>query len=143
MLHAGQAGFQGVIVPLGHGIEFVIVTAGATRRHSQESAAGRADHVVQFVGSLSSRQHRIWTLDLVPGPGDQETRRGVLTEDVPGQLFPDELIVRFIFIEAPDDIIAIGPGIRPRVVHLEPVGFGEPDHVQPVPGPALAVARRS
>lgn len=62
-------------------------------------------------------------------------------EDVAGELFFDESGVGLVVVEGLDEVVAIGPGIGARFVFVVAVGFGEVDGVDPVLGPALAVAR--
>ena len=49
---------------------------------------------------------------------------------------------RRVAVERADDVIAIGPGAGPWQVGLVPLALAEPDDVQPVPSPALAVLGR-
>ena len=58
-------------------------------------------------------------------------------------LFLNELVVRFVFIEGADDVIAISPGIVAIAIVLKASGIGVANHIQPVPAPSLAVVRRS
>src|SRR5436190_70948 len=73
-------------------------------------------------------------LDLVVGPGDEVAGRRVLAAGVAGQLVADELVVRSVVVEGPDDVIAVRPGVGPGGVGLEAGRLGEADHVEPVPG---------
>jgi hypothetical protein len=54
-----------------------------------------------------------------------------------------ELIVRHILIESSNDIIAISPGIEFVIVILMAISLGVTDQIKPVPGPSLAILRRS
>jgi len=58
------------------------------------------------------------------------------------QLLANEPIVGLVFIERANHVIAITPCVRPRLIHFEPVRFREPHHVEPMPGPTFAEARR-
>src|SRR5947209_442317 len=62
-----------------------------------------------------------------------------LGQQVAGDVFEHELIVRNIRIESADDIIAVP--MREGIIDVELVsrGFGVTHEVEPVPGPALAV----
>ena len=44
-------------------------------------------------------------------------------------------------LNAADDVVAVAPGVRPRLVELVAVGVGVAGQVEPVPAPALAVMR--
>ena len=61
---------------------------------------------------------------------------------VAGQLLEDELGKRRVAVERANDVIAIRPGGRPGQVGLVPLALAEPDDVEPVPSPALAVLGR-
>ena len=61
-----------------------------------------------------------------------------LRQQVAGDVFADELIVRHVVIEGADQIIAITPGVMDLVVPFVAVRLGEADDVHPVPGPAFA-----
>ncbi len=73
----------------------------------------------------------------------QEPGRRVGAHLVAGQLFEHELRIGHVGVECRDHPIAIRPGVGPRAVCFIAVRFAEPHHVEPVSGPALAVARRS
>ena len=67
---------------------------------------------------------------------------GIVRRDfVAGELLLDELRVRLVAVERPDDVVAVAPGVRPIGVLLVAVGFGVAHQVEPVAGPALAVVR--
>ena len=59
----------------------------------------------------------------------------------PASLLLEEAVVRLVVVEALDDVVAVSPGVRLGGVELVAVGLGVADQVQPVPAPALAVAR--
>ena len=62
-------------------------------------------------------------------------------QQIPGELFPRELIVALVLIERPDDIIAVRPNVA-RVVRVVTDRVGEPRHVQPTDSHAFAIVRR-
>ena len=61
---------------------------------------------------------------------------------VAGELLADEAVVGLVVVERADDVVAVAPGVGLGVVALVAVGLGEPDEVEPVPAPLLAVAGR-
>ncbi len=142
MLHSFEDRFDRVIIRLRDGIELVVVAARAANGQPEECAARGAHDVVQFVGALIRRQHRVRTFHLVPRAADEKPSRFIHAERIPGELFHDESVVGLVLVERANDVIAIRPGIRARLVHFEPVDFGEPHHIEPMPRPAFAVARR-
>ena len=73
------------------------------------------------------------------------TRNPVASPDahrVAGDLFADELVVRFVFVERTDHIVAIDPGVLAIQIRFRAVRFGPANHVQPVLCPAFAEVRR-
>src|SRR5689334_13606655 len=114
----------------------------ASHGKAEEGAACGADHIVQFVGALVCGQDRVWAFDLVPWATDDEPCGGVFSKDIASQLLTNELIVRFVFVERTDHVVAIAPGGRARLVHFETMCFSEAHHVEPVPSPAFTELRR-
>ena len=84
---------------------------------------------------------------LVPRACGQEAHRhdGLRVggeEDVPGDLFLGKSGKRFVRIEGVDDVIPVGPGIRPDPVLVVSMGLRVVNRVQPVSGPAFTVSGR-
>ena len=84
---------------------------------------------------------------LVQRPGGDETqcatrRRIVGEQHVAGDLLLHEPRVGLVGVERADHVVAVRPGVEPRPILIVAVRLGEVGHVQPVPRPALAVARR-
>ena len=63
-------------------------------------------------------------------------------QDVAGDLLPDELVVGQVAVERLDHPVAVAPGVVADVVPLEALALAEPDDIQPVARPALAVMGR-
>ena len=63
-------------------------------------------------------------------------------QQVAGEMFADELIVRDILVEGADQIIAIEPRAFDFVIPVVAEGLGEPHHVHPVARPVLSEMRR-
>ena len=63
-------------------------------------------------------------------------------QHVAGQLFLDELPIRPVLVEGADQVIAIGPGVGPRLVLVVAVRLAVVHDVHPVPRPPLAIMRR-
>ena len=63
-------------------------------------------------------------------------------QQIAGDLFADELVVRLVAVEGVDDIVAIAPGVRIGQVARRAGRFAVAGHVEPVPAPAFAEARR-
>ena len=119
---------------------------------TQKRGSGRGDHVIEIVGALLEHPLDRLVADDVVRAADQEPGRRLrqpvgravrlISQGITGQLLADELRERRVAIERADHVIAIRPGGRPRQVGLVPLALAEPNDVQPVPPPALAVLRR-
>src|SRR5262249_17886352 len=77
----------------------------------------------------------------VNGAADQKASRHFDAELVAGNLLLNEPIVWLVFVECVNDIVAVGPGVRPGLIRFESVALGKPDNVEPVTRPALAEVR--
>ena len=107
----------------------------------KESTGCRADHVMHFVGTLLSVQARVGAFDTIPGTADDEAGRLVRSRCIARQLLRDKVAIRLVFVEGPDYVVSIGPGIRPGLIGFEPIAFGESNHVEPMSRPSLAKMR--
>src|SRR2546426_12596164 len=58
-----------------------------------------------------------------------------------GELLYDELVVRHVGLERVDPPVAIPPGVADGTIALESAGLAVSHQVEPVPRPALAIAR--
>ena len=112
------------------------------------------------VATMSSRSRlRVIFLSSVPsrsstwptkshGPAAQKTqerrcRRACRERTRRRQFAPQRIENRDVSsLKASDDVIAIGPGVRPYLVLVVAVGVAVVDDIEPMAGPALAVARR-
>ena len=75
-------------------------------------------------------------------PGGSDAVASGLWKDIAGNLLTNELIVGQVGVEAVDDVIAVPPRVRSKLVVFEPVAFGVTDHVEPMASPAFAVVWR-
>ena len=139
-----------VVVTDGYGVELVIVAAGTIDGESQEGLPNDADQIIHFLfpsdGPLRGIGLRI--ARLIPRPRNQHARsddalRGHRFQDIARHLLPHEAVVGKVSVETADDVVAKRPRVIPRTVVFEALAFGVADHVQPMPGPAFSVARRS
>ena len=140
MLDTGKDGLEPVVVGLRNRIKLVVVAAGTADGEAQKRRAGRAHHVVELVGPLVGRQHRVGGLHLVPGAADDESGGDVGATTVAGKLGADEGVIGEVALKALDHPVAVAPGVGAHLVHLEAVALGEADGVEPMPCPALAEA---
>ena len=150
---SGKHGLQGVVVNLSYRIEFVVVTAGTVDGQPGEGRHGRRDDIVaiEVAGDLAiegiPRCDGRAQSALVPRAGGEETGgddrlRIVGEKNVAGDLLTDEAGIRLVGVEGADQVIAIGPGVGPEAVLIMAVRVGIVGDVEPMAGPAFAVARR-
>ena len=141
--------FHLVILFLRDRVELVIVTACAIHCEAQEGLGDRAQHVLEQVlsdqGSLVPKGRR-QAHGIDRAQGEHRGRHDRVVADrfghVARQLLDRELAVGLVVVETADQVVSIRPGVLAREVPLESLALGEPDQVQPVPRPALAVVRR-
>ena len=126
-----------------------MVAAGALGSRREEGPSRVGDHVVAVEGAgdlaVEFGLGEFGMADVVPRSGGDEAlgdvsvgRLGV--ERIAGQLFFDEAGVGLVLVEGPDDVVAIGPGVRTELVLVVAVGVAVVDHVEPMATPAFAVA---
>ena len=70
----------------------------------------------------------------------QFARAHDLVELIPGDLFANEQVVRFVAVERVDDVVAVTPRVRRVGIALVAGGVGVAGKVEPVTPPAFAVA---
>ena len=122
----------------------MIVTACAADRHAEKRRAhGLHDFIHAIRAGLANRR------GLLPNRGRWHMRSGnekaccfahaIL---IACDLITHELIVRTIFIESSDDIVAIDPRILPIEIRFGAIRLRPSDHIEPVLRPTLTKARR-
>ena len=128
-------------------IEFVVVTARTRNGQTQKGLPGNIDLVVDIIGSRFLRVGRAVQHFVEPELRGTERRlpsrsifaQALRRELVARNVLSYELVVRNIFVECANHIVAIAPRIELVVIVLVSVRLGIADKVEPVPGPALAV----
>ena len=68
--------------------------------------------------------------------------RRVSRQNIAGDLFANELIVRFVLIEGADYVVAVEIGFRHGIVGRFAGGVGVTNHVEPVSSPLFTVVPR-
>ena len=68
-------------------------------------------------------------------------RRSLSGQDVTGDLLPNKLVIRLVFVDCLDHPVAILHRLAHRIVRPIPCRVRVARHVQPVPAPALAIGR--
>ena len=140
-LDAGEEGLQAEVIFLQQGIELVVVTPRALESQAQEDIAGGVgdvgQHGVPLAGGvpvvvLVNAQAQVTGRDLGVG--------FVGVQFVAGQLFLHEAVVGLIGVERADHVVPVAPRGGAQVVGLVAIGIGVADQIQPMAGPAFAVA---
>ena len=121
----------------------MIVAAGAADGEAEEDAAGGIDHVDTLFDQVD-----VFDLEEHVAVGADSVKAGagagfgvVGVEFVAGDLLPDEAVVRFVFVERLDDVVAVAPGDEEVGVLFETGGIAVAGEVEPVASPFFAVAR--
>ncbi len=133
---------QAVIIRPQDRIKLVIVAAGAPHAQPKKRIGCHVRHVDQHLVPL------LFDIALVVfvKPRSQITRghdhiRIVRSQLIAGQLLDDKPIIGLIAVKRPDHIIAIGPGVGPIGILLEPIRLGIPNQIKPMPAPSFAIVR--
>ena len=128
----------------------MVVTAGASDRQPQERLTCDVDLIVDIVRTRLFRIGRA-VQNLVEPQVRRAERRlersSILSDTLYGQqvarnVLTNELIVRNVFIEGADHVVAIAPRLPFVVVVLMTIRFGIANEIEPVPRPAFSIVRR-
>ena len=134
---------QPVIFLLRERIEFVVMALRALDRQAEHALADGI-HAIEHL--VHTELLRVNPAFFVEHGVAQKTRGddlvlGAIRDQVAGELFDDELIVREVAIERVDDVIAITPDVA-RLVLFKAVRVGVACRIKPMSAPAFAVMRR-
>ena len=105
------------------------------RTHAQE----RTSHQLLRLARVVQLAVLACVLKLVPVRNATAQRR--VGQFVAGDLFADKFVVRLVFVEGADDVVAVAPHVGALVVVGVTAGVRVARHVQPMLPPALAVMR--
>ena len=150
-IHGGEHRLQAVVIFLRDGIELVIVALRALHGHAVKRLHRARHHVIAVQmprdHAVHLRLRHLGVSDEIPRPRRDEPERleaiaRPRKQHIARQLLLHETRVGLVLVEAADDVIAIGPGIRARLILVVAVRLAVVNDVQPVPRPALAVLRR-
>ena len=146
----GEDAVEGCEVGLADGVELMVVATGAGHREAQERLADHVDLVVHVADLLVDGVDRLIAMfDHAEVAGAYGRlielfrfveARGL--QQVAGELFADELVVRDVGIEGADEVIAVAPSLWDGGIAFAAVRVGVADEVHPVTGEVFAVARR-
>src|SRR5688572_2015894 len=119
------------------------MAASAAYRQPQEHGGGRRNHIVQFIhpGLLVARV--VHGRPIAAKPGCDQVFRPGRVELIRRELFLDELIVGFVFVEGTNHVIPVAPRMGTIVIELETATISVTGEIEPVPSPSFAVMRRS
>ncbi len=138
-----------VVIRLRKRIEFMVMTSATVDSETQKRTGYGPDEFgdLLFAGASHFRLACPHVLHLVPFSGDEEPGgsdavAGGLWKDIAGNLLANELVVGQVGVETADDVIAVSPRVRSKLVVFEPVALCVTDHVEPMAAPAFAVVWR-
>src|SRR5262245_24298666 len=121
----------------------MVVTARATIRQTHENGAGSVGDVVQNLLTPLLEIARIALIGIVAMEAGGDARfRIVGPQFVTGDLLLYEAVVRLVFVERADHVVAVAPRVRTWLVRFEALAFRETGQIKPVTAPALPVSRR-
>ena len=138
-----EEGRQGVEIPLGDGIELVVVAGGASHGEAEKDQPGGIGPVLGVDGLvLFGNDAALVGGDVasMKAGGHQPVQVG-FRQHVARDLFDRELVEGLVPVEGPDHPVAVGPHL-PIVVDVDAVGVSVAGRVQPVAGTVLAPVLR-
>ena len=138
-----QKGKHPVVLFLSERVELVVMALSTLNRDTQDALADGV-HTIEHgfhpellrVDASFLVDHRI----AEKASGDDLILRR-FRQQIAGQLFDDELIVRQVAVEGFDHPVAVKPDLAGLVL-LVAVGIGVTSGIEPQPSPALSVVRR-
>ena len=116
---------------------------GAAEGHAQE---GPAHGVDLFIDEFHAKAFLILKF-VIHGAEDEVSAADQLLvasfgrfvgEEVSGEMFADELVEGFVFVEGFDDVVPEAPGVREDHAASAAAGLGKAGHVEPMPSPSFA-----
>ncbi|HCD30388.1 MAG TPA: hypothetical protein DEQ73_07285 [Phycisphaerales bacterium] len=136
---------EGVVVPRRDGVEFVVMTTGATDGLAQKCLSNGVELLVDNVGphfgfvglgqNFGTEAQKSGGHDAVSGQVTIVGRR----KKIPSQLHGEEFVIRQIVVEGVDHPVTPPPGVGKGSVFVQPIGVGVSSDVHPVSGPPFAV----
>ena len=119
----------------------MIVATGAPHAQAQEDLSRDVGDVVEDVGPLPAGVALVVLVGPQPEVAGRDAKFGVVgIELVAGELLGQESIIRFVGIQALDDVVAISPRGGSIGILAVSVRLGVADQVEPVARPSLAVS---
>ena len=136
---------QRIVVASRYGVRFVIVTAGAADAEAEDAAADDVDLIGDDI-HLEIVVHRLRGLgaECEQSGGDElavALLRRIGRKQVTRELLSDEAVIRQVFVEGTDHIVAIAPCMREAGIAAEAiiaVRFGIARHIHPMTAPFFA-----
>ena len=136
---------QCVVIGGRDGVELVVVASSTANSQSEERPA---DGVDLFVDDVHLHFARIvfgehLGSDYQEAGGDDAFEsclgRGIVGEQIAGELFADELVVGQVRVEGIDDVVSVSKRIGVAEVFVETIRVGIACDIEPVSGPALSI----
>ena len=124
----------------GDRIDFVIVATCAIDRQSEKYLPRGSDNIVEaiIIGQRSVGRFVVPLTESVVSRRNDAVCRDFV-EFVTGELFTNELRIRFVLVKRANDIITITPHKRLGVIALKTICLRVTHEIEPMPCPAFAV----
>ena len=133
---------QAVVVACAQGLKLVIMAARTADGQAQEGLPGGAHDVIELIVAIRRRIGGfIIPVTQAKKPGGDFCLQRTVRQFIARQLFEHEAVEGLVVVQRTDDIVTVAPHKRLLSITLVAVAVGVAHHIQPVPGPALAIAR--
>ena len=135
-----------VVIALRHGVELVVVAAGAADGLAEEGAPQRFELLVDDIEA----ELLLVLLLVVRGAEREESGGRELAaavggsgggQEIAGKLLADEAVERHVGIQRLDDVVAVAPGVLEKQRAPAAARLGEARNIEPVPAPLFAKLR--
>ena len=142
-LDALKHGGERIVILNRDRIELVIVTARAADGHAEHRSTHRLHDFIQTIrpcltnsGRLAAhrRSRHMWTRN-------EEASGLAIARLITSKLVAHELVIRTVFIEGADDVVAINPGVFAVEICLRSIRFRPANDIEPMLRPTLAKVR--
>ena len=149
-LGAPKNSCESVIIAGGDGVEFVVVTAGATDRESEKGTTHGVDlfidqvheelRFILFGEDFGAENEKAGSDPAIRNRGWTEPLGG---EEVTGELFGQKVVEWLVGVEGSDYPVAVAPSVGHDLIFVLSVGVGVAGDIEPPAAPAFTVAGRS
>ena len=134
---------KAIVILCRNRVNFMVVASRTTDCHTEHHLPCCRNNIIKIVVPREfpiGRSIVPNTESMIPSRNDSLYCYGL--EFITCQLLLDEFIIRFVFVERVNDVIAVSPHVRLICIALITVCFCVPDKVKPMPSPLLTISWR-